>query len=78
VSKAKLDCALRLPDGQFRHRVVDNHLQGFDDVLAWLAKHKVDRPHVCMEATGVYWEAVAEFLTARECRVSVINAHARK
>jgi len=29
--------------------------------------------HVCMEATGIYWEEVAEFLVARNSVVSVVN-----
>ena len=29
VSKAKLDCALRLPEGKLRHKVVENTPDGF-------------------------------------------------
>ena len=74
VAKAKLDCALRQPDGKIRHRVVDNTPAGFSALDVWLAKQGADAMHVCMEATGTYWEAVAEHLAARpDCRVSVIN-----
>lgn len=73
VAKAKLDLALRLPDGKFRSKVVDNTLEGYAALTAWLAKHSADSLHVCMEATGVYWEAVAEHLADAGHCVSVVN-----
>ena len=76
VAKAKLDCALRMPDGKYKHKVIENNLKGFNFLRDWLCKH-TDQPvptaHVCMEATRVYWEAVAEYLAAQDMRVSVIN-----
>jgi transposase len=73
VSKAKLDCALRTADGKLRHKSVENHAKGFHALTAWLQKQNAVTPHVCMEATGVYWEAVAEYLAAQGLTVSVIN-----
>jgi len=74
VAKAKLDCALRLPDGKLRHKVVENSLDGFEALKVWWEKQGANRLHVCMEATGIYWEAVAEFLAAFEhVTVSVVN-----
>jgi len=74
VAKAKLDCALRLESGKFRHKVVDNTPAGFKALDTWLAKEGAAALQVCMEATGIYWEAVAEHLAARpETTVSVIN-----
>ena len=74
VAKAKLDCALRLTSGKFRHKVVDNTPAGFKTLDDWLAKEGAAALQVCMEATGIYWEAVAEHLAARpETTVSVIN-----
>ena len=74
VAKAKLDCALRLTNGKFRHKVVDNTPAGFKALDTWLAKEGAVALQVCMEATGIYWEAVAEHLAARpETTVSVIN-----
>jgi transposase len=72
VSKDKLDCALCV-DGKCKSKVVTNNPQGFTDLLNWLHKWHVGSPHVCMEATGVYWEACAEFLTAHDLQVSVVN-----
>jgi transposase len=73
VAKAKLDCALRLLDGKYKHKVFDNHQNGFTALTEWLGKHGAANAHVCMEATGVYWEAVAEFLADKGKTVSVIN-----
>jgi transposase len=75
VSKAKLDCALRLSNGKYRNKIITNTPQGFTDLSLWLKKQgsAVSDTHVCMEATGIYWEAVAEFLSHAGFRVSVIN-----
>lgn len=76
VAKAKLDCALRMPDGKYKHKVVENNSKGFNFLHEWLRKQTsqlAPAVHVCMEATGVYWEAVAEYLAAQDMRVSVIN-----
>lgn len=73
VAKAKLDCVLRRPDGKHLHKVVANTAQGFNALLTWLAKHKACTALVCMEATGIYWEAVAEHLAAQGMKVSVVN-----
>lgn len=73
VSKAKLDVALTLAGGKFRDKVVANSRKGFAELLAWLAKHGVTTAHVCMEATGAYWEELAEFLADAGFAVSVVN-----
>jgi transposase len=73
VAKAKLDCALRLPNGKFRAKVVPNSSAGFTLLLSWLDSQKALLPHVCMEATGIYWEEVAQFLAATGLIVSVVN-----
>lgn len=73
VAKAKLDCALRLPDGKLRSKVVENNFKGFNALTEWLEKHEATAVHVCMEATGVYWESIAEYLATQGMVVSVVN-----
>lgn len=73
VAKAKLDVALRLASGKWRSKVVANTAAGFQELRAWLAKHGVSCAHVCMEATGVYWEALAADLADHGFAVSVTN-----
>lgn len=73
VAKAKLDCALLRPDGKWRQKVLENTTTGFHALADWLTNQDVTELHVCMEATGVYWEDVAEFLASKGFTVSVIN-----
>lgn len=73
VAKAKLDCALRLPDGKYKHKVIGNDAKGFATLSDWLTRHGATKAHVCMEATGIYWEAAAEYLTSHDMVVSVVN-----
>lgn len=73
VSKDKLDVALRLADGKVRGKVVANGPEGFADLRTFLTKHGVTELHACMEATGIYWEACAEYLTEAGFAVSVVN-----
>lgn len=75
VAKAKLDCALRHPDGKLRSKTVDNTPSGFAHLMTWLAAQGADSIHACMEATGTYWEAVAAFLVAHGILVSVVNPY---
>lgn len=72
VSKAKLDCALAL-GSKFRNKVFANSAAGFVELLAWLEQHAPGSIHACMEATGVYWEAVATALADAGHTVAVIN-----
>ncbi len=72
VSKDKLDCALGMED-KYKTKVVANTPQGFSELLGWLHKWGVQECHACMEATGVYWEASAEYLAAHGLKVSVVN-----
>jgi hypothetical protein len=74
VAKDKLDGALLLPNGQFHAKSVPNTPKGFLDLERWFKTSKVSTLHVCMEASGVYWEAVAEHLAQAGHTVSVINA----
>lgn len=73
VAKQKLDVALRSPDGRYRNKVVANNPAGFAALSAWLAKHGAMDLDACLEATGTYWEAVAEYLADAGHTVSVVN-----
>jgi transposase len=74
VSKSKVDVAL-LINGKMKSKVVQNTPDGHQLLLEWLGKSKATLPelHVCMEATGVYHEAVATFLHDAGFKVSVVN-----
>lgn len=73
VTKAKLDCALRLPNGKYRNKVVENNHKGYAELGAWLRKHKAGSTRVCMEAGGTYWQGGAEYLAEQGMVVSIVN-----
>jgi transposase len=74
VSKLKLDIAL-LINGKVKSKVIENTSEGHRFLLEWLGKSKASREtlHVCMEATGVYYEALALALHEAGLKVSVVN-----
>jgi transposase len=73
VAKAKMDVCLRLAGGKWRTKVVANSAAGFAQLSGWLSSHGAIAAHVCMEATGVYWEAIAEHLSDTGHTVSIVN-----
>ncbi len=74
VSKKKLDVAL-LVNGKIKSKVIENTGAGFKQLLDWLGKSKLSPEccHVCMEATGIYYEAAALALHDAGMKVSVVN-----
>jgi transposase len=73
ISKAKFDACLVRDGGKLRHKVFPNSPAGFAQLSAWLSKHKVERAHACLEATGAYGEALATYLHESGHEVSVVN-----
>jgi len=73
ISKSKFDACLVRDGGKLRHRVFPNSPAGFSQLCAWLAKHKVEHAHACLEATGAYGEALATYLHDAGHTVSVVN-----
>ena len=75
ISKAKFDAALLLGE-RVRHAAFSNTEAGFEQCLAWLAKHRSDPDaplHACLEATGNWGLELADALHDRGIRVSVVN-----
>jgi len=62
-----------LSDSAEAKRVFPNTPKGFAQLTTWLKNRHAADPHVCMEATGAYWEALALHLHGLEHRVSVVN-----
>jgi len=75
VSKAKFDVALLLPNEKFRSKVFSNDPSGFAALLQWIGSQvpSGEVPHLCMEATGSYHEALACYVHDHGCTVSVVN-----
>lgn len=74
ISKASFDGYL-INEGQGKHKVFSNDPNGFEALKSWLNKVGVEQVHACMEATGRYGEALAEYLVCHGHQVSVVNAY---
>jgi transposase len=72
ISKRKFDCALLIAE-RFRNKVFENTPAGIEACVQWLARLAPTPVHVCIEATGVYSQAVAEALFDAGHTVSLIN-----
>jgi len=72
ISKETIDACL-LSDGTELAKKVSNNAKGFAQLKKWLENRRVKDVHVCMEATGSYFEAVAEYFADRAFTVSVVN-----
>ena len=72
VSKKSFNVAL-LRQSKYRHKKFSNDLEGFKKLSRWLEDQVVEDLHACMESTGVYGEALAEYLYDSGYMVSVVN-----
>lgn len=72
VSKLKFDVCL-IHNGKEKRRKFNNSASGFQQLSEFLVNHGVPSVHACMEATGRYYEALAQYLYAAGHLVSVVN-----
>lgn len=72
VSKKKFDVAL-FGNTKLKNKKLTNDAKGFESLVQWLDKQDAMSVHVCMEATGVYGEALSEYLYDAGFTVSVVN-----
>ena len=73
VSKERLDVAVQHADGRFEQAEFANERAGWRKLDHFLEKRQAKTGQVCLEATGSYGEAVAEYLDGRGYAVSVVN-----
>lgn len=73
LAKHTFDVTLLRAGGDRRHKQFPNTAAGFTQLQDWLQTQHIDRVHACMEATNVYWEALAAFLADAQHIVSVVN-----
>ncbi len=72
ISKDTIDGCLLSDQGEHSKKV-SNNAKGFAQLKKWIENRRVRNVHVCMEATGSYFEAVAEYFADRGFTVSVVN-----
>ncbi len=77
ISKATFDVVLRTAKEQ-KHEVFANDPKGFTAMVSWVKKQPEKIVHVCSEATGTYWEGLAEHLYGLGYIVSVVNPYSIK
>lgn len=70
ISKHKFDAAAWL-DGKYKTKTFPNTPVGIEAFIGWA--RQFEDPHVCLEATNVYGEALSYALADSEIRVSVVN-----
>lgn len=74
VGKHKLYAALLFtPDKKPKRKTLSNDASGHQALLAWLAYHRVERVHACMEATSTYAHPVARYLHEQGHVVTIAN-----
>lgn len=56
-----------------RHKIFDNHQEGFEALGQWFVTYPKEELHVCMEATNSYGFGLAYFLTGQGYKVSILN-----
>lgn len=73
LAKLTFDATLLMGSGARHYHSFSNTPEGFTQLQAWLTQHGVTELHACMEATNIYWEALATVLHAQGYTVSVVN-----
>jgi transposase len=72
IAKEKFDVRLEV-NSKAKKRQFANSQEGYEKLVAWLEQLGVEQVHACMEATGTYGEALAEYLYNLGNKVSVVN-----
>jgi transposase len=73
LAKLTFDATLLTDGGDQHYHSFPNTPDGFSHLQTWLSEHAVTQVHACMEATNIYYEALAAFLDALGHIVSVVN-----
>lgn len=73
IAKDKFDVCLLNEAGKEQQATFANSKQGINQLHHWLKKQGAKQAQVCLEATGIYGDLVAETLHSRQYQVSVVN-----
>ena len=73
IGKDQFVTLLLNEDQPSQQATFDNTPRGFARLQRFLKKRKLKSLHACMEATGRYYESLADFLYAQGYTVSVVN-----
>ena len=67
ISKAKFDATILFQNNKVKTKKFDNKRSGFLEMFEWLKKQDALEAHACLEATGIYGEALATHCDERFC-----------
>lgn len=73
IAKDKFDVCLLKETGEVQQATFANSKVGINQLHHWLKKQGAKEAQVCLEATGIYGDLVAETLYNRKYAVSVVN-----
>ena len=72
VSKKELSITMII-GGKYEYYVVANNKEGFDNFAGLLASRNIDKVNACMESTGIYGFAFADYLHDLKHEVSIVS-----
>ena len=64
ISKDTIDVTLITAKGEMDYIKIGNSHEGFEKLIDWIKTKRVRKIAISMEATGVYYEQAAEYLSA--------------
>lgn len=64
VSKDTIDATLITTKGSKDYIKISNNIQGFENLINWIKTKRIRKIAISMEATGIYYEQAAEYLSA--------------
>jgi transposase len=73
LAKLTFDATLITSADVRQYQSFPNTPAGFTQLGTWLKRQRVSQVHLCMEATNIYWEALAAWGHAQGHTVSVVN-----
>jgi transposase len=73
IAKETFDALVQHQNQEPVHAGFSNNRSGFERFGKWLKRQGGGEVHICMEATNVYWEELAEYLHGEGYAVSVVN-----
>ena len=64
VSKDTIDATLITTKGSKDYIKISNSTDGFENLINWIKTKRIRKIAISMEATGIYYEQAAEYLSA--------------
>lgn len=64
VSKDTIDATLITTKGSKEYIKISNNTKGFESLINWIKTKRIRKIAISMEATGIYYEQAAEYLSA--------------